>query len=332
MKYKIDRIDLATLSFDAINSTTSSYTFTDNVTNVNENSTGITTVNVNVANYNYFTFARYLTIFFCVISFYLFVAALVYELNKKYKRTRKLVGFLSTSAAFAAFFSCCWQLSELWSCCVLSCQNLRWIYTTCYVINNSFIYAIIWFHQRNLYNDPRLSESKNKCLKFFNVAVLIAIQTVIIVAAGALVSSYKLEQTLFGCVLTWSPDDFYQVVIPVTVVSMACSAIFRVILLILIVYPLLKRINEINFCSNSIIKYSELNEDVQNLIFRLGFCTFFSLFSKLVIDVIAFAEAKNHVDVFVSNIRVLELIINSFFIIFTFVNWKSRLFPFLLCT
>jgi len=276
--------------------------------------------------------ARYVTIFFCIFSFYLFAAAAVHGFRKKdqYKQYRTQINdFLIIGAAFAAFFSCSWQVSELWSCCVISCRYFRWIYALCYMINSSFIYTVIWLHQRKLYSDPRLSESKSKCIKASNTGVLVTIQVILVLVIIALVRSYKLEQTEYGCALYWSQSSLYASTIPITIVSAGASAIFRIALLVLIVYPLFKRITGISFHTAKIIKHKQINQDIKEMIIRLALCTFLSLFAKVLIDVIALLEAINLINIFVSNIRVLELIVYSFLINFTYVNWKQRLFPFI---
>ena len=316
------------------NCSTSNYGFVENTTNISENSSGLTSVFQATGTVSdnsellYLIKARYVTIFFCIFSFYLFTAALVYELKKKNHHMTKISAFLTTGATFAALFSSFWQLGELWSCCVITCRNLRWIYALCYIINSSFIYTIVWFHQRKLYSDPRLSESKNRYLKVLNITILAAIQVTLILVVGALVISYPLSETNYGCILIWDADSLHQVVVPTTVVSMVASAIFRIALLGLIVYPLLKRITGISFRTAKIIKYKQINKDIKDMILRLALCTFLSLFAKVVIDIVALLEAIGQVDVFISNLRLLELIAYSFFINFTFVNWKQRLFPF----
>ena len=275
--------------------------------------------------------ARYTTIVLCILTAYLLIAAVTYEVRKQGNRTKRVVGGLIIAAAAAALFSCCWQMAELWSCCIIPCHVFKGLYGFAYVINSSSVYTIIWFHQRKLYSDPRLSESKSKCLKLLNIAVLVAVQLVIVLVVIGLLNGYSLYKTAYGCVLIWKDGTLYTVLIPVTAASMTFTILFRGALLFLIIYPLLRRIKRIDIITNKeLIKCKlDISKDIQRLVNRLGLCTFFALLLKILLDILSLLEALQHINVFVSNLRVLELILQSFLINFTFANWKHRLFPFI---
>ena len=136
---------------------------------------------------------------------------------------------MATGAAFAALFSTRWQFAELWNCCVVSCKALRWIYTFCYIINSSFVYTIIWIHQRNLYSDPKLPESKQKCIKAFSTALLVAIQLTIVVGVGALMSRFRLIQTDFGCVYDRETIGLYRKLLPISIKYAVASSVRRIL-------------------------------------------------------------------------------------------------------
>ena len=302
--------------------------FIENVTNSFENtSTGSIFVSENIHGFSVVA-KRIVIIFRCIISFYLLAAVLVYEWKKKKQHQLRIITFLTTGAAFAAFFSTSWQFAELWNCCVISCEGLRWIYTFCYIINSSFVYTIIWIHQRNLYSDPKLPESKQKCIKAFNTAVLVAIQLTIVVAVAALASRFRLIQTDVGCVYDRETVGLYQQLLPISIMYAVACAFFRVILLLLTTYPLLKRGTGFTNYSAKIIQFKQLDIDIKNLIIRLAVSTFLALVVKTVIDILHLLEAIGKIDSFVLQLRGLELIAYCFLINFTFANWKQRLFPF----
>ena len=310
--------DIATFSTD----------FVENVTNSFENtSTGSIFVSENTRG---LVAKRIVIIWCCVISFYLFAVALVYEWKKKKQHQLRIITFLTTGAAFAAFFSTSWQFAEFWNFCVVSCKTLRWIYTFCYVINSSFVYTIIWIHQRNLYSDPKLPESKQKCIKAFNTAILVAIQLTIVVAVVALMSRLRLIQTDVGCVYDRKTVGLYQQLLPISITYIVANVFFRVILLFLTTYPLLKRGAGFTNYSAKIIPFKQLDIDIKNLIIRLAVSTFLALVVKTVIDILHLLEAIGKIDLFVQvlHLRGLELLAYCFLINFTFANWKQRLFPF----
>ena len=302
--------------------------FIENMTNNFENtSTGSIFVSENIHGLS--TVAKRITIIFrCVISFYLFAVALVYEWKKKKQHQLRITTFLTTVAAFAAFFSTSWQFAELWYCCVVSCKALRWIDTFCYIINSSFVYTIVWIHQRNLYSDPKLPESKQKCIKALNTAILVAIQLTIVVAAGALISRFRLIQTDFGCVYDRERIGWYRQLLPISITYVVANAFFHISLLLLTTYPLLKRGAGFTNYSAKIIQFKQLHRDIKNLIIRLAVSAFLALFVKTVIDILHLFEAIGEIDLFVLHLRGLESIVYSFLINFTFANWKQRLFPF----
>ena len=280
------------------------------------------------ADLSYLVRARYTTIALWIISFYLFGVVLVYGLRKKVRKEQRIIFFLLVGAAGTALSSCSLQLSELWRP-AFACDIYKWIYGVNYVINNCFFFTIIWTHQHKLYIDARLSESKSKCLRTTNLVFITFIQITILGGAIGLVGSYTLCQTSYGCVLIWSDLTFSTVMVPITIISISASTLFRVGLLMLIVYPLSSRLKVgVQQKARMMIRCTHVDPLVKHMVTRLALCTFVALLTKIVIDVFAFLEAVRAIDVFVSNLRVMELILNSFSINFSFSNWKQRLFPF----
>ena len=273
--------------------------------------------------------AKFIALSFLLIALYLFVVITLYELKSFKNSSKKLVSVFVIGIVTSTVVNWSTQMLELWMCCFFSCRTYRWINASSYFFNACFFYSLVWHYQHQLYFDPRLSESKNKGLKIINVLLILAIYLTYLIIVPCYLTNYDLYEIDYRCILIWNEKSVEVVVIPVTIASLASTCVFRIGLLLLITYPFVRRLTEVNEGKNKLTIKKELDPEIKSLLIRLGVCTLTSLISHSVIEIVVLLNAMKFIKIFPSNCYGLELILNSIVINCLFVKWKQRFFPFL---
>ena len=275
--------------------------------------------------------AKFVTLIVWLIAIYLFGVVMLYEFKSRSKASRKLVSAFLIGIITSTVVNWSTQMLELWMCCFFSCSTYRWMNASSYILNTFFFYSLVWHYQHQLYLDPRLPESKSKQLKIVNIIFILAIYVTYLIVMLFYVSNYNLCKTDYGCISIWNDKSVEVVVIPVTIASLISTWFFRIGLFLLITYPFVHRLTEVDKGKNILTIKKELDPDIRSLFIRLGVCTLTSLITHVVIDCVILLNAMNFIKIHTSNWYGFELISNPIVINCLFVNWKQRLFPFIKC-
>ena len=287
-----------------------------------------------------YIFARILASFLLMISVYLLLVTIVYEV-KTYRtkkaevayearqttrgrkpKTRSNVDrmrYLLLISVSSIFIKHMLEIVELqfFDKSDTICNNLRAIKNILYVFSISPLYLVIWMRQRMFYVSV-MGRFFNKFVKILSSSVVVIMFIGDVVGISLFLGTRGYVSRSTGCVVGYShvhrkfPGAF----------MLGCTVTFQAILLFLFLYPLVLHKKEAKKFN---IKYSNLWDAMKRTFILTSIIVLFDILAA-VVSVIVFDHV---ISIYFQLIYDISLLAACFCVIAAFNDWKRRLFPFL---
>ncbi|CAK8692857.1 unnamed protein product [Clavelina lepadiformis] len=273
----------------------------------------------------HFTVSRSFVIALTAIAFYIVIALGLHKWNNRHRRNIPKVNHLCFLCAAIAFLLCLTKLAELWIGGI-SCYIYHWLAASLYAIGNAFIYTVLWARQRKLHSNQLVSNNTSETWKKMSALTIILIYVFVLATCFAFPASMYFKSEHFPCKARWKIRSL-DALLPVSIVFVSVCFASQFLLFYLIVNPLIKQKN-VRFAT---VICATLEQDIQKLILRLAFSAFACGISSILLSVFIILDAVGliHVDGSLSIGICMDLIVSTLAIVWTFADWRQRLFPML---
>ena len=279
-------------------------------------------------NYSYLYPARYSTSILLMISVYVLVVLVIYDVKTATKE-RLVVNHIITISAANVVVSCVSQMLELFVS--KYCIAYRWVNAMTLFFGTAIAYTIIWFRQRSFYVDPLLKNAIPTPLRWLSSGIIVGIYVTLICLIPLFVLTYSFEITKYGCVVVWTKLTFAKQAFPLLIGSFVATTFFQLTLLGLVVYPLSLHLTSQGkrvFLTRRTSEESTVGlRDITTVIKRLGLVTLVCVVSSSFTSLLVILSSSGLIHYFWSNFIAADLCINTVAHVLSFINWKERLFP-----
>ena len=188
-------------------------------------------------------------------------------------------------------------------------------------IGGSFVYLFLWLRQRVFFIHPSLQTLNNKLVQCFSKGILIVwLLYFIAIGVSYFVGIKYRFNTKLGCL----PKKKSLVQFRFFLISWAVAAvIMQIILLVLFLFPIVKRISGWNHRNNPNHHNYGLLRRVKKAVILTSISLVSDVLLSFIVTTFFYAENSNNAIFLVS----LNLVINHLVTIVCFDNWKKLLWP-----
>ena len=254
-----------------------------------------------------------------LVSSYILVASLVYQIRTERKKTKskenKFLNILCVFNVLCAFVCVVKDLPVLYMENKPGelCLMVNYAGGVPYVLGLLTAFGMLWYRQYKLYSSPVLKPFKG--FKVVNWILLICYFTLVFGVTAMLLYDSDWVPVDDTCVQVFVGSIDKNAML---VSYCALTVFFQMLLFLFIAHPIIYR-QKINKKSSAKVKA---------MVKRLLICTVGCCLSSLQLNVFLILVTNDQLYMYWPNFAGLDLVITALCVIGTFANWKERIFPF----
>ena len=190
----------------------------------------------------------------------------------------------------------------------------------CFGFNRFLPYVVLWLRQRTIYKNSNQGSSNTKKIKIISYVTLVGIVVFQPALTTLQIIFTRFVSSPLGCVLA-DKSVFFNFLQKASPIFFGASALFQLLLLSLVLYPLCQHCKSNNFKS----------EKVRNTIIRLAICTSICIVSDLAFLLAKHLQPRSVSSLLTALFSCCDNTINFMSMLASFTDFRSRFFPVLLC-
>ena len=194
-----------------------------------------------------------------------------------------------------------------------SCRWLRQVKAILYCGAITCIYLVLWLRQRHFYSLPALEYLSSRTIRFFSGSVVFIMVAANLVTIVLYVATRGYESTNRGCTVAWS--TVWTKLLGLLLFLFTAS--FQIILVGLFIYPLYNRRKSSNLPKN---------EKETQQIKRVSIAAVVAVVITAIVSLLSVTALSGNYGALRQTIYSIDTFISLLCIIFSFKDWRARLF------
>ena len=254
-----------------------------------------------------------------LVSSYILVASLVYQIRTERKKTKskenKFLNILCVFNVLCAFVCVVKDLPVLYMENKPGelCLMVNYAGGVPYVLGLLTAFGMLWYRQYKLYSSPVLKPFNG--FKAVNWILLIGYVTLVFSVTAVFLFDSDWVPVNGTCVQVFEGSiDMNAMLVSYCALTVFC----QMLLFLFIAHPIVYR-RKIN---------KKVSANLKAMVKRLLICALGCCVSSLQLNVFLMLVTNDHVYLYWPNFAGLDLIITALCVIGTFANWRERIFPF----
>ena len=239
------------------------------------------------------------------------------KVTSKQKTIEPRTRLLCLVAAVFAFLRFILDIIEIFQAQITSdpCRWLRQVKAILYCGAITCIYLVLWLRQRHFYSQPALEHQSSRTIRFFSGSVIFIMVAANLVTIVLYVATRGYESTDRGCTVAWST---VWTKLPGLLLFLF-TASFQTILVGLLIYLLYKD------CKSSKLPENKKLKQI-HLIKRVSIAAVVAVATTAIVSLLSITALSGNYGALRQTVYSIDIFISLLCIIFSFQDWRARLF------